>query len=148
MLLGLVVSETGVAMRAYGSDLIFLLVETWTPTTNISYYKEGRTSSRDGESKSSRPCGASAAIKQQVSTPLVRRPLCTLPPEHVLMLHRTHRFILNMQPSFPAAAVPVRAENINRIVPAAHRLAVMVEHSIQLVMHWFCGLSDTGYHDV
>lgn len=46
-------------------------------------------------------------------------PLGTLPPELGLMPRRTHRFVVNVQPSFPAASVFIRAKNVNRIVPAA-----------------------------
>jgi hypothetical protein len=73
-------------------------------------------------------------IKQKISTSLVSSPLRTIFPEHVPMLHRAHCFIINVQPNFPCVAVSVLVENIHRIVPAACRLAVMVKHSIELVM--------------
>jgi hypothetical protein len=57
-------------------------------------------------------------------------------PENVLMPHRAHCFIIDVQPTFPFVPVSVRVQNIDRIVPAACRFAVMVEHSIELVMRW------------
>jgi hypothetical protein len=57
-------------------------------------------------------------------------------PEHVLMSHPAHCFIIDVQPNFPCVAVSVRLKNINSIVPAARRFAVMVEYSIELVMRW------------
>jgi len=57
-------------------------------------------------------------------------------PEHVLMSHPGHCFIIDVQPNFPCVTVTVLVKNIDRIVPAARRFAVMVEHSIKLVMGW------------
>jgi hypothetical protein len=39
-------------------------------------------------------------------------------------------------PNFSCVAVTVRAKDVDRIVPAACRFAVMVKHSIELVMRW------------
>jgi hypothetical protein len=80
----------------------------------------------------SRKC--SATIKEKVSTLLVSRPLSTMLPEHILMSHQAHCFIIDVQPTFPCVAVSVRVKNVDRIVPAACRFAVMIEHSIELVM--------------
>ena len=49
----------------------------------------------------------SATIKQHISTPLVH-PLIVMVPKHVLVMHRAHCFIVNVQPSFPTITVPVR----------------------------------------
>jgi hypothetical protein len=57
-------------------------------------------------------------------------------PEHVLISHPGHCFIIDVQPNFPCAAVSVWAKNIHRIVPAACRFAVMVENPIELVTRW------------
>ena len=60
----------------------------------------------------------------------------TIAPEHVLMSHRFHYFIIDMQPNFPCAAVSVLGKNIDCIMPATCRFAVMVKDSIELVMRW------------
>jgi hypothetical protein len=72
----------------------------------------------------------SATIKEKISTQLVSRPLSTMLPEHVLMSHRAHCFIIDVQPSFPCpcVAISVRVKNINHIVLVACRFAVVVEH--------------------
>jgi hypothetical protein len=57
-------------------------------------------------------------------------------PEHVLMLHRARRFIIDVQPNFPRVAVTVRAKYVDRIVPAACRFSVVVKNPIELVMRW------------
>ena len=69
-------------------------------------------------------------------------------PEHVLMLHQAHRFIINVQPNFTCATVSVRLKNVDRIVPTTRRLAVMVKHPTECIMHRICGLLGRGYHDV
>jgi hypothetical protein len=69
-------------------------------------------------------------------------------PEHVLVLHRAHCFIIDVQPDFPCVAVTVRAKDVHRIVPAACRFAVMVEDSIELVIRWLCGSLSSRYHNV
>jgi hypothetical protein len=58
-------------------------------------------------------------------------------PEHVLLPHPAHSFIINVQPSFttPATAVFVRVYDVDRIVPAARRLAMVVKHPIELVAY-------------
>jgi hypothetical protein len=89
-----------------------------------------------------------ATIKEKISTPLVSRPLSTMLPEHVLMSHRAHCFIIDVQPNFPCIAVSVLMKNIDRIVPATRRLAVMVEHPTERIMRRFRGLLGSGYHDV
>jgi hypothetical protein len=57
-------------------------------------------------------------------------------PEHVLMSHPGHYFIIDVQPIFPCVTVSVRVKDIDRIVPAACRITVMVENSIELVTRW------------
>ena len=57
----------------------------------------------------------------------------------LLVLHRTHCLVIDVQPSFatsfvataPRAAVTVQVEKIKRIVSAACRHAVVVEHTIE-----------------
>jgi hypothetical protein len=56
-------------------------------------------------------------IKQHISTPVVP-PLIVMALKHVLMPHRAHIFIVNVQPRLPAA-VSVRVEHVDRIVPTA-----------------------------
>jgi hypothetical protein len=68
-------------------------------------------------------------------------------PEHVLVLHYANTFIVNVQPSFPAAAASVRVEHFNRIVPAACGLAVVVKHPIKLVVHRFYKFPGMWRHD-
>jgi hypothetical protein len=89
-----------------------------------------------------------ATIKEKISTPLVSRPLSNILPEHVLMSHRAHCFIIDVQPNFPCVTVSVLMKNIDRIVPAIRRLAVMVEHPTKRVIRRFRRLSGSGYHDV
>ena len=69
-------------------------------------------------------------------------------PEHVLVSHRAHGFIIDVQPNFPCVAVSILVKNIDRIVPAACRFAVMVEDSIELVTRWLCRSLSIGYHNV
>jgi hypothetical protein len=57
-------------------------------------------------------------------------------PEHVLVSHRAHRVIIDVQPNFSCVAVSVRLKNVNSIVTAARRFAVMVEYSIEFIMRW------------
>ena len=77
----------------------------------------------------------SAIIKEKVSAPLVSQPP-NMVPKHVLMSHRAHCFIIDVQPNFPCVAVSVRVKDVDIIVPTACRFSVMVEHSIELVMRW------------
>ena len=103
---------------------------------------------------SSRPCGSGATIKEQISTPVVR-PLIVVTPKHVLVPHRAHRFIIDVQPGFAAAtatalraAISVRVQHIERIVPAACGHAMMVEHAIERVARRLCESSGSRCHDV
>jgi hypothetical protein len=73
-----------------------------------------------------------ATIKQHIST-LAIHPLIVM-PKHVLVPHRAHNFIVNTQPSFPTTAISLRMKHIDRIMPAACGLAVVVEYSMELVM--------------
>ena len=86
-------------------------------------------------------------IKKKIGTPLIGRPLSTILPEYVLMSHRAHCFIIDVQPN-SCVAVSVRVKNVDCIVPAIRRLAMMVEHSIKLVMRWLRGLLKIGCHNV
>lgn len=69
-----------------------------------------------------------------------------LAPKHLLVLHSAHSFMANVQPCF------VRVEHIDRIVPAARRLALrlaaVVKYTIELVVHWFRRFPRNGCHDV
>jgi hypothetical protein len=49
--------------------------------------------------------------------------------------HRTNNFIINVQPNVFTTAVSVPVEHVDRIVPASCRLAVVVKHPIELVVH-------------
>ena len=69
-------------------------------------------------------------------------------PKHVLMSHRAQYFIVNVQPIFPCVAVSVLMKNIDRIMSATSRLAVMIEHPTKRIMRRIRGLSDSGYHNV
>jgi hypothetical protein len=82
--------------------------------------------------KSLRLCRSSATIKQHICTPAVH-PFIVMAPKHVLLPHRAHSFIVNVQPTFPTTAVPIRVEQVNRIMSAGRGLAVVVEHPIELV---------------
>ena len=55
--------------------------------------------------------------------------------KHDLVPNRTYSFIVNVQPNFFTTAVSVRVEHVDRIVPVACRLAVVVKHPIELVVH-------------
>jgi hypothetical protein len=57
-------------------------------------------------------------------------------PKHVLVPHRLHRFIINMQPTFPTTAVSVLVEYVDRIVPTTCGLAMVIEHPMELVVNW------------
>jgi hypothetical protein len=90
----------------------------------------------------------SATVKQHISAvTLVVHPLTVMASKDVLVPHRTHSFIVNVQPSFRIIAVSVRVEHIDRIVPAICRLAVVVKNPIQLVMHRFRRFPGNGCHD-
>lgn len=87
----------------------------------------------------SRPCGSSAAIKEQISTSIVG-PIIAVSPENVLVSHSTHHLIVDVQPSFtttvataPYVAITVRVEYIERIVSTARKHTVVVEHAIERV---------------
>ena len=83
------------------------------------------------------PCGGNATIEQQIGTPIVRS-FIAISPKHVLVSHRAHRLIVNVQPSFttataaaPSATVPVRVEHVEGVVPATSGRTVMVEHAVE-----------------
>ena len=67
-----------------------------------------------------------------------------MPPEHVLMSHCAHYFIVNVQPNFPCVAVSVLMKNIDRIMSAISRLAVMIEHPTKRIMRRIRGLPTVG----
>ena len=69
-------------------------------------------------------------------------------PKHVLMLHHLHDFIVNVQPRFPAAAVPITVKHVDRVVPTACRLAAMVKYPMKLVVYLLRRLSRYGCHDL
>ena len=54
-------------------------------------------------------------------------------PKHLLMLHRVHNFI-NAQPRFTTTIVSFRVEHVDRIVPTAWGLAMVVKHPTKLVV--------------
>jgi hypothetical protein len=51
--------------------------------------------------------------------------------KHVLLPHRTHNFIIDVQPSLFMATMCVRVEHVHRRMPFACGHAVVVEHSIE-----------------
>jgi hypothetical protein len=61
---------------------------------------------------------------------LVVRTLIIVAAEYLLVPHRTHSFVVNVQPSFPTTTVVVRVQHVDRIVPAACGLTVLVKHPI------------------
>ena len=76
---------------------------------------------------------SSATIKHHMST-LVVHLLIVMAPKQVLVPHRAHSSIVNSQPSFPATAVSVLVEHVDRIVTAACGLAVVEEHPIERIV--------------
>jgi len=91
-------------------------------------------------------CGSCATIKQHISTSVVPR-LIYMDPKHVLVFHRAHSFIIDVQPSFPTTAVFVPVEHVDRTVPAACGLTVVVKHPMQLVVHRLRGFPGNGCDD-
>jgi hypothetical protein len=89
---------------------------------------------------------SSATIKQHISTPIVH-PLIDMLSKHVIVPHRAHSFIVNVQPNFFTTAVSVRVEHVGRIVPASRRLAVVIKHPIELVVHRLRRFPGNGCHD-
>ena len=101
----------------------------------VNYYnEEGSSIILEETSKGACTYLRNTTIKQKISTLFDSSPLSTVFPEHVLVSHPGHCFIINVQPNFRCVATPVRGKNIHRIVPAACRFAVMVKHSMELVM--------------
>ena len=116
-----------------------------------SCHKEGEKRSskvREKIYRSSRLRGSSATIKEHISTRIVVRPLTVMSSKHVLIPHRTHTFIVDVQPTLSTATVCVRVEHVNRIMPSTCRPAVVVEHSIERVLCRQRWLSGTGCHYV
>ena len=68
-------------------------------------------------------------------------------PKHILVLHRAHGFIIDVQPSFTAIAVSVPVEHVDRIVPAACGLAVVVKHPMKFIENRLRRFPRNGCHD-
>jgi hypothetical protein len=68
-------------------------------------------------------------------------------PKHVLAPHRAHSFIIDVQPTLPTTAVSVRVEHIDRIMPTACRLAMVVKHPIKLVVYRLRRFPGNRCHD-
>jgi hypothetical protein len=83
-----------------------------------------------------------ATIKQHISTPVIHPFIA----KHILGPHSAHSFIVNVQPSF-LTTVSVWVEHIDRIVPGAWGLAVVVKHPIQHVVHRLRRFPGNGCHD-
>ena len=62
---------------------------------------------------------------------MVVPPFIGMVPRRVIMLHR---FIVNVQPSFPTTTVSIWMEHVDRIMPTAYGFAVVVKHPIELVV--------------
>ena len=88
----------------------------------------------------------SVAIKQHINTPVVH-PLVFLSPKHVLVSHHAHSVVVNVQPNFCITAVSILVKNVDRIVSAACRLAVMIEYTMKLVLHRLRRFPGDGCHD-
>jgi hypothetical protein len=99
--------------------------------------------SKTNVNRSSSLCGGCATIKQHVGTPVV----ILMAAKHVLVPRSAHSFIVNMQPSFPTTAVSVRVEDVDRIVPAACGIPVVVKHPIKLVARRLRRFPGNGCHD-
>ena len=82
-------------------------------------------------------------IRHHINTPAIH-PLIVMALKHVLLSHRAHRFIVNVQPRFPTTALSAQVEHVDRIVPAACILAVVVK---QLVVRWLSRLLSNWCHD-
>jgi hypothetical protein len=67
-------------------------------------------------------------------------------PKHVLVLHRAHTFIANVEPSFPITALAVWVVHVDRKVTAACGLTVVVKNSIELVVRRLRRFSGNGCH--
>jgi len=105
-------------------------------------------SSRSGEKLNRSLCLSrrSATIKQHISTLFVHS-LIVMASKYVLVLHCDHTFIVNVEPSFLTTAASVRVEHVDGVAPAACGLAVVVKHSIQLVVHRLCRFPGNGCQD-
>jgi hypothetical protein len=55
-------------------------------------------------------------------------------PKYVILPHRVHNFVVNVQPSFLTIGVSSRVEHVDRIVLAARGLAMVVKHPMELVV--------------
>jgi hypothetical protein len=88
-------------------------------------------------------CGGCATIKKHIST-LIVHPLIVIATKHILVPHRFHRFVVNVQPNF---LVSVLVEHVDCIVPASCRLPVVVKHSKELVVHRLRRFPGNGRHN-
>jgi hypothetical protein len=68
--------------------------------------------------------------------------------KHVLVPHRAHSFIINVQPCFSSTAVSVRVEHVDRIVPAVCGPTVVVKHPMKFIVHRLRRFTHIRYHDV
>jgi hypothetical protein len=132
----------GVSSRALR---VPIFEETWTYTKNVATREKEVLESKE-KYKSSRLCRSNAMIKKHISMPLVR-PLIVVSPKHARMIHRTHSFIVNVQPSLCIATVYVRVKYINRMTTFTCRLALVAEYSTQRVSRRR-GSSSSMYHNV
>jgi hypothetical protein len=117
--------------------------------TKLSHYTKGECSKEGVKVSNHASClkRGNLTIKQHINTPLVPPALIVVAPKHVLVSHRLHRFIVNVQPTFPTTAVSVRVEHVDRIVPTTCGLAVVIEHPIQLVVDLLRRFSCNRCHD-
>ena len=110
---------------------------------------------KKGNRKGLCPSGRSTTIKEEISTSIVC-PIIVVSPENVLVPYRTHCLVIDVQPSFstsiaataPRAAITVRVEHIKRIVSAACRHAMVVEHPIERVARGLRGGSGSRCHNI
>jgi hypothetical protein len=61
---------------------------------------------------------------------VVVHPLIAMDPKHVLVSHRANSFTIDVQPTSHSTAVSAPVEHVDRIVPAARGVAMMIEHTI------------------
>ena len=58
-------------------------------------------------------------------------------PKHIIVPHRAHSFIVNVQPTFPTTAVSVWVKHVDHIVSAACGLAVVVKNTMEFAPQIF-----------
>jgi hypothetical protein len=76
-------------------------------------------------------------------------------PENVLVPHRSHGLIIDVQPSLtttvataPCTAITVRVEYMQRIVSTARGHTVVVEDTIERIARGLSGSSGSRGHDI